>query len=204
MSIESQASFYYPNGENPADLEQLMVDKNSKSQSEPNKVIFDKDSKAKPSLFKSLKISQNLSQQMGSIMKMARSTSKFIFSTKKALSILDSDAESQTKIPPKPEPLTDNQIVNRLNIEVSNSLVFKGTNIRKFPDRIIRRQELDKNLFKKRNKQETAKQEEEAYVASDDSQIEYREARKARKVDYYVDRPVDGYNHISKARDIAF
>lgn len=63
---------------------------------------------------------------------------------------------------------------------------------------------MDKNLFKKRKKKETAKQEEEAYIASDDSQIEYREARKARKVDYYVDRPVDGYNHISKARDIAF
>ncbi len=101
-------------------------------------------------------------------MRMVRSTSKFIFSTKKVTSILDSDAESATKIPPKPEPLTDNQIVNRLNIEVQNSTVFKGINIRKFPDRIIRRQELDKNLFKKRKKKE-AKQEEEAYIASDDS-----------------------------------
>jgi hypothetical protein len=81
--------------------------------------------------------------------------------------------------------------------------VFKGTNIRKFPTEIVRRKELDKNLFKKRKKKET-KQEEEAYIASDDSQIEYREARKARKVDYYVDRPIDGYYHISKAREVAF
>ena len=55
---------------------------------------------------------------MGSIMKIARSTSKFIFSTKKEISINESDAETATKIPPKPEPLTDNQIVNRLNLEV--------------------------------------------------------------------------------------
>jgi hypothetical protein len=51
-------------------------------------------------------------------MKIARSTSKFIFSTKKEISINESDAETATKIPPKPEPLTDNQIVNRLNLEV--------------------------------------------------------------------------------------
>jgi hypothetical protein len=68
-------------------------------------------------------------------MKGARSTSKFIFSHKKAMSsIMESDGESIVKIPPKPEPLTDNQIVNRLNIEVQNSLVFKGINIRKFPE----------------------------------------------------------------------
>jgi hypothetical protein len=68
-------------------------------------------------------------------MKGARSTSKFIFSHKKPMSsIMESDGESVVKIPPKPEPLTDNQIVNRLNIEVQNSLVFKGINIRKFPE----------------------------------------------------------------------
>ena len=90
-------------------------------------------------MLKSLKISQNLSQQMESVMKIARSTSKFIFSTKKAMSLNESDVESQAKIPPKPEPLTDNQIVNRINLEVQNSVVFKGTNIRKFPAKIIRR-----------------------------------------------------------------
>jgi hypothetical protein len=168
-------------------------------------VVFDMDNlkKSKPSIFKSLKISQNLSQQMESTMKLARSTSKFIYSTKKAISVLDSDSESVAKIPPKPEPLNDNQIINRVNIEVQNSMVFKGINIRKFPEKIIRRQEVDKNLFKKRKKKET-KQEEEQYIASDDSQIEHREARKARKVDYFVDRPVDGYFHINKAREVAF
>ena len=54
---------------------------------------------------------------------------------------------------------------------------------------------MDKNLFKKRKKKEV-KQEEEAYIASDDSQIEYRGTRKARKVDYFVDRPIDGFFHI--------
>jgi hypothetical protein len=92
---------------------------------------------------------------MESTMKMARSTSKFIYSTKKAISVLDSDSESVVKIPPKPEPLNDNQIINRVKIEVQNSMVFKGINIRKFPGKIIRRQELDKNLFKKRKKKET-------------------------------------------------
>ena len=50
------------------------------------------------------------------------------------MSLLESDAETATKIPPKPEPLTDNQIINRLNIEVKNSMVFKGINIRKYPE----------------------------------------------------------------------
>lgn len=124
---------------------------------EGTKVVFDKDNinKGKSSMFKSLKTSQNFSQQMESTMKMARSTSKFIYSTKKVISVLDSDCESVVKIPPKPEPLNDNQIINRVNIEVQNSMVFKGINIRKFPDKIVRRQELDKNLFKKRKKKET-------------------------------------------------
>ncbi len=133
ISIESQASFYQQNAENIHDLERL-VEEGKKSKKEGEKIIFDKENvKARPSMFKSLKISQNFSQQMGSIMKIARSTSKFIFSTKREMSINESDADTATKIPPKPEPLTDNQIVNRLNLEVQNSIVFKGTNIRKFP-----------------------------------------------------------------------
>lgn len=71
---------------------------------------------------------------MGSNIKAVRSASKFIFSTKKAVSLFESDGESATKIPPKPEPLTDNQIINRLNLEVKASMVFKGINIRKYPD----------------------------------------------------------------------
>ena len=40
-------------------------------------------------------------------------------------------------------------------------MVFKGINIRKFPEKIIRRQEVDKNLFKKRKKKETKQETEQ-------------------------------------------
>lgn len=47
-------------------------------------------------------------------------------------------------LPPKPEPLTDKQILKRLNEEVQRSRIFKALNLKKLPERIIRRQEVDK------------------------------------------------------------
>lgn len=41
--------------------------------------------------------------------------------------------------PPKPEPLTDKQILKRLNEEVQRSRIFKALSLKKLPDRIIRR-----------------------------------------------------------------
>lgn len=111
-------------------------------------------------------------------------------------------------MPPKPEPLTDKQILRRLNEEVQRSQIFKQLNIRKLPERIIRRQEVDKNLFKKKKKKGVpgAKQEEEP-LADEGSAGEENEAvmvRKQRKFDYFLDRPVDGSFHIQLARKAAF
>lgn len=68
---------------------------------------------------------------------------------------------------------------------------------------------MDANLFKKRRKKNPEKKKEEASVVaavmdSEDSQEEVREAKRTRKIDYFVDRQFEGYYHISKARDIAF
>jgi hypothetical protein len=51
---------------------------------------------------------------------------------------------------------------------------------------------MDANLFKKRRKKNADKKKEEAVVAfvqlSEDSQEEVREAKRTRKIDYFVDR----------------
>jgi hypothetical protein len=51
---------------------------------------------------------------------------------------------------------------------------------------------MDANLFKKRKKKNGEKKKEEAAVAfiqlSEDSQEEVREAKRTRKIDFFVDR----------------
>ena len=76
------------------------------------------------------------------------------------------------------------------------------------PDRIIRRNEVDKQLFKKKKKRGVNKVEEES-LGDDEGSGEEEEAenaatKKSRKFDYFLDRHVDGSFHISLARDAAF
>ena len=151
---------------------------------------------------------RNRSGSSSSLMK-NNNTSKFIFSQGKPLVSMAESLESQPSKPaPKPEIFTDNQIVKRLNLEVQGSKLFQAFNIKKYPNEIIRKTEMDANLFKKRKKKNGEKKKEEAAVAfiqlSEDSQEEVREAKRTRKIDFFVDRQFEGYFHIAKSRDIAF
>ena len=117
---------------------------------------------------------------------------------------------SKNVIPPKPEPLTDKQILKRLNEEVLRSRIFKSLYLRKLPNRIIRKQEVDKGLFKKKKKKGVTKIEDESFGDDEGSGGEYQEKggpgghSKKKKVDYFLDRHVDGNFHISIAKNAAF
>lgn len=75
--------------------------------------------------------------------------------------------ESQPNKPgPKPEIFTDNQILKRLNLEVKGSKLFQTFNIKKYPNEIIRRNQMDANLFKKRKRKNADKKKEEATMVS--------------------------------------
>ena len=77
-------------------------------------------------------------------------------------------------------------------MEVKGSKLFQAFNIKKYPNEIIRKTEMDANLFKKRKKKNGEKKKEEAAVTfiqlSEDSQEEVREAKRTRKIDFFVDR----------------
>ena len=111
--------------------------------------------------------------------------------------------------PQKPEALADKQILRRLNDEVHKSKIFKLLALKKLPDRIVRIKEIDKNLFKKKKKNPKDQPkvvEVQAYVDNvADSEAEESEAVKVKKkIDYYLDRSIDGVYHISKATEQAF
>jgi hypothetical protein len=93
-------------------------------------------------------------------------------------------------------------------MEVKSSPLFQSLNVKKYPAEIIRRKDIDPNLMKKRRRRNQDKKKDEVkddgIIDSEDSQEEVRKARRLRKIDYFVDRPIDGYYHICKARDIAF
>ena len=68
---------------------------------------------------------------------------------------------NKVSVPPKPEPLTDKQVVSRMNQEVRRSNIFSALQIRKLPDKIVRMKEVDKNLYRKKKKAVVAKVEDE-------------------------------------------
>jgi len=92
-------------------------------------------------------------------MRMMKNASRYSMSVKKGSrigSIVSNLGKNVRDLPPKPEPLTDKQILKRLNEEVGRSRIFKALHIKKLPERIIRRMEVDKLLFKKKKKQKGA------------------------------------------------
>ena len=145
------------------------------------------------------------------MMRLMKNASRFSMSVKRgrAGSVGESMIGKNNKgQPPKPEPLTDKQILKRLNEEVHRSRIFKALHIKKLPEKIIRIEKIDKNMFKKqKNKKKAAKAEEndlggdEAGTDDDDEGIT---VKKQRKIDYFLDRPVDGNFHISLAQNAAF
>lgn len=156
-----------------------------------------------------MNFSQNASGT--SMMRMMRNASRYSMSVRrgKGSSMGESMAgqASNKQLPPKPEPLTDKQILKRLNEEVGRSRIFKKLNLKKLPEKIIRRQEVDKNLFKKKKKREINKVEEESLGDDEGSVDEEADAaaqRKSRKIDYFLDRHVDGKFHITLAKNAAF
>lgn len=104
----------------------------------------------------------------------------------------------------RPEPLTDQQIVYRLNSAVKKSEIFKKLFIRKFPRRIIRKDKqalLNKKTMKHLKKQAEKEQkgviEEEIPSGEDDEE----EKIVPMKGDYFLDAPIDGDYHISLAKN---
>jgi hypothetical protein len=146
-----------------------------------------------------MNFSQNASGGL-SVMRFVRNASKYSMSIRrgKGSSMGESMAGpsgNKQQMPPKPEPLTDKKILKQLNEEVSRSRIFKRLNIKKMPDRIVRRMEIDKNLFKKKKKREMNKVEEESLGDDEGSEVEEEaEAaqRKNKRVDYFLERHVDG------------
>ena len=114
-----------------------------------------------------------------------------------------STAKAKPKIPPKPEPMTDKQIIKKLNNEVMKSKIFQQLNIRHLPDRIVRREVVDKNLFRKKKGGLELKQEDGLLTLAEESEEENLPSRK-RRVDYFLERQIMGDYHISLARDAAF
>ena len=124
-------------------------------------------------MFRSLKVSMNVSglpnNRSGSSSSMMKgnNVSKFIFSKGKPLVSLAESLESQPSKPqPKPEIFTDKQIIKRLNLEVNSSKLFKAFNIKKYPNEIIRKTEMDVNLFKKRRRKNAEKKKEEVAIVN--------------------------------------
>ncbi len=114
-----------------------------------------------------------------------------------------STAKAKPKIPPKPEPMTDKQIVKKLNNEVMKSKIFQRINIRNLPDRIVRREVVDKNLFRKKKGGLELKQEDGLLTIAEESDNENQHSRK-RRVDYFLERQILGDYHVGLARDAAF
>lgn len=137
-----------------------------------------------------------------SIMKAIRSSKSALSVKNKASSMGESSAKPKSKIPPKPEPLTDKQILKKINNEVMKSRVFNQINIRQLPDHIVHREVVDKNLFRKKKGGLELKQEEGLLTLEAESDGEAGARR--RRVDYFLEKEVIGDYHISLARDAAF
>jgi hypothetical protein len=54
-----------------------------------------------------------------------------------------------------------------MNLEVKGSKLFQAFNIKKYPNEIIRRTQMDANLFKKRKRKNVDKKKDEAIVVAD-------------------------------------
>jgi len=139
-------------------------------------------------------------------MKAIRSSKSAMSVKNRASSIGESSAKAKSKIPPKPEPLTDKQILKKINNEVMKARVFNQINIRQLPDHIVRREVVDKNLFRKKKGGLELKQEEGLLALEADSGDEGQPATGARRrrVDYFLEKEIIGDYHISLARDAAF
>ena len=136
-----------------------------------------------------------------SMMKIIRSSKSAMSLKNRASSMGESStAKAKPKIPPKPEPMTDKQIVKKLNNEVLKSKIFQRINIRNLPDRIVRREVVDKNLFRKKTGGLELKQEEGLLTIAEESDNENQHSRKKR-VDYFLERQILGDHHIGLARD---
>lgn len=106
---------------------------------------------------------------------------------------------------PKPELMTDKQILKRLNKELKKSKIFSSVNFSKLPE-TIKRKEGDtmanikikqKKPGKKINEIHNEEKKEEDFSDSSghekDEQIE----------DFYIDKKIDNNNHIDKAKKAA-
>lgn len=138
-----------------------------------------------------------------SIMRAIRSSKSAISVKNRASSIGESSAKAKSKIPPKPEPLTDQQLLKKINNEVKKSRVFNQINIRQLPDHIIHREVRDKNLFRPKKGGLELKQEEGLLALEADSGDDGQHAKR-RRVDYFLEKEIIGDYHIGLARDAAF
>lgn len=76
-------------------------------------------------------------------MRSMRSPSKLSLSMKQQVGVSSAGQSVGTRSfktnqPPKPEPLTDKQILRRLNEEIRHSRIFSRLHIKKLPDTILR------------------------------------------------------------------
>ncbi|CDW83739.1 cation channel family protein [Stylonychia lemnae] len=104
---------------------------------------------------------------------------------------------------PRPEALTDKQILKRLNNEVKRSKVFSSVHFRKLPDSIRRKDGVVTvlpNKKKKGAKKGTITHRDED---GDDELSETSEEEERLNDDYFIDRELDYYEQILKAKNAA-
>jgi hypothetical protein len=95
---------------------------------------------------------------------------------------------------PRPEPKTENQHLKILNRQYLESRIFAEINVRNVPDYIIKDTRGQSSNFKIRRKKPP--QLIDLLSDSDDDMFK----KKKKRVDFYLDREIDGFKHIAQAR----
>lgn len=97
--------------------------------------------------------------------------------------------------PPRPEPLTDRQILSYMNFDCKRSSIFNSINFAKLPDKIYKRElHVEGKGIRVRKK---VKDEDVKPIEASDEEIA---EKKSRKIDYFLDRKFEGEHHIDMAK----
>ena len=131
-------------------------------------------------------------------------TSQYIYSKtfKDENSMNNSQSEKHFDVihpAPRPEPLTDKQILSYMNFDCKRSAIFNSLNFATLPKKIYKRElPAEGKGIRVRKK---AKGEDEKEIEVSDEEIE---EKKTRKIDYFLDRRFEGAYHIDIAKSQVF
>ena len=131
-------------------------------------------------------------------------TSQYIYSKtfKDENSMNNSQSEKHFDVihpAPRPEPLSDKQILSYMNFDCKRSAIFNSLNFATLPKKIYKRElPAEGKGIRVRKK---AKGEDEKEIEVSDEEIE---EKKTRKIDYFLDRKFEGAYHIDIAKSQVF